>query len=411
MTEPKSEIVQAQESTAALARANAAVEPLRAGGIVESAAGPVALQIDGIVRSHLTDVAIRTAGGDQSPERPAYIYNPASSLLIKFSFHREGPNENYHGLFADVVELDSEGNAKHGVSTPDIRSAFDPHQGFIPVNVGEGNEGFTPSSIPLKFEKTDPDDEEGVSFPNIEVATLAELMRSEPIDEEVGLEAFLEAKDDEHARAQARVRARFSSNHLPNDQAIGEKTNPNLHLIVTDREDASLLADISRETGIFPIVLSPDDIVAAVKHIKGIPGANPDILNSIVPLADEFDIVRKALTRHTPAFLTIDFPVVSWEDDAWGARTHVRDPAINIFGALTSSPTLRAQSGIFRKMVNFRWAFDEEAPGAIRKTAHGHYEMPIEPSSEANIKAYQDWLRKAKLDFALTQYLRGVDKL
>jgi hypothetical protein len=410
MSDQGGELVRNQTMGVALAEANAAIEPLIAGGIVESAAGPVALSMDGLVQAHITDVAIRTASGDTKSERPAYIFNPASNLLIKFSFHREGPNTSYHGLFADVAELDSEGKARYGVSSPDIRTAFDSSQGFIPVNVGEGND-FTPSSVPLKFEKVDGDDEEEISFPNMELATLADLLETESIEKDVSLEDFLAANNEKYVKTGARVQQRLSSNHLQNDQAISETTNPNLHLIVTDRKDTSLIADISREIGIFPIVLSPDDIVAAVKHIKSVPGASPDRLNAIVPLGDEFSIVRKALTRYTPGFMTIDFPSLTWQEDANGVRTHVRDPAINILGGLASEGAPRTQSGIFRKMVNFRWALEEDDPAAIRKVAHGCYEMPLDPSINANVTAFEDWLRKAKLDFALTQYLRGVDKL
>ncbi len=418
MSSQGGELIQTQATSLAVAEANAAIAHLTMGGIVESAAGAITPSMDGVVQEHLKEVAIRSVGGDSLLERPTYIFNPASNMLIKFSFHRGGLNESYNGLFADVVELDSEGNAVHGVSSPDIRNAFDSSLGFIPVNVGENKKGFTPSAIPLKFEKTDEEVEEEISFPNIELATLANLLRAEPVDDETSLKDFLSARTEEYHQTEVRVRRRLNRSYMPSEQALADSTNPNLHLIITDKEDTSEAERITRELGMFPVVLSLDTAQAGIDFHEQFPGA-PSIsrFSTFFPPEDHWETVCETLSQQTPAFVTWDIAFFTGPEDPDGSRAQRIFSIGSKLGIYSEYQKFGREEApmkalpVFRRIINNTLFFEPDNPANISKEAHGRYEMPLEQGNPANMEAYASLLRKSKLDFALTQYLRGVDKL
>lgn len=117
MTEHRTEIIQAQESTAALARANAAVKPYTQGGLIVAAVSSAEPSMDRIIGGHLANIAMLESRGDTVPERPLYVFNPDTRILINYALRRPKDKDPAKtGLFADVVELSEEGKPRHGVS-------------------------------------------------------------------------------------------------------------------------------------------------------------------------------------------------------------------------------------------------------------------------------------------------------
>ena len=46
----------------------------------------------------------------------------------------------------------------------------------------------------------------------------------------------------------------------------------------------------------------------------------------------------------------------------------------------------------------------------VVKRQHGRYEQIIRPYEQGTVDAYEKWLRKVYLDFALTKYFRGLNE-
>jgi hypothetical protein len=65
----------------------------------------------------------------------------------------------------------------------------------------------------------------------------------------------------------------------------------------------------------------------------------------------------------------------------------------------------------FSRIVNDMFPVYEESPEPVTKIGHGSYELPIDPNVKATVDSYKAWLRKARLDYALTLYLRGLNQL
>ena len=142
------------------------LEPLKRGGLIEQFVGEPERSMDRMIQVHLDKVALLEARGDKAPERPIYIFNPDSRLLISYAMrHIEGDTDNNSprsGLFAEVVELDEEGKPKHGVS---IVNPFETATGFIQTEIGDNPYGFAPSNLRIEV-----DDPFSISTPNLSIA-------------------------------------------------------------------------------------------------------------------------------------------------------------------------------------------------------------------------------------------------
>jgi hypothetical protein len=186
---------------------SAQLDRVKAGGLIESAAGGLERSMDSLVQGHLAQVAMLEARGDTAPERPFYIFNPDTGLLINYAYrHDEDPAKT--GLFADVVELDEDGKPRQGVS---VVNPFQGTNGFINVNVGENSHGFTPSFTTFEF---DPDDPLNRVPPNIETANLLALLGQDAIAQDESLEDFVKRRESERATFRAKV-GQYQNRHFP----------------------------------------------------------------------------------------------------------------------------------------------------------------------------------------------------
>lgn len=67
-------------------------------------------------------------------------------------------------------------------------------------------------------------------------------------------------------------------------------------------------------------------------------------------------------------------------------------------------------SSIFARLINPMLHPGYSEGGKVEKQAHGDYmQVPVGEDPQ-NIKEYTNWLRKVRLDMALTLYLRGLNQ-
>lgn len=414
------------------------LEPLQRGGLIEQFVGEPERSMDRIIQTHLDRVALLEARGDKAPERPIYIFNPDSRLLISYAMrHIEGDSDNKSsrsGLFAEVVELDEEGKPKHGVS---VVNPFETTTGFIQTEIGDNPYGFTPSHLTIEV-----DDPFNLMPPNLSIAELVAFQQQmQPIPEDESLEQFLgriSGVRAEQKQRMAELRARRYPGTL---QSFDEKTNPYLHLIIADR-DASELAAISRSVGLFPIVRTVDEIIEARRNTLKFTSSGPlREYQFSFSSGSWLGIVLPKTKDNTPAFITFDYPYATSFDPETGQPRTVqsltsKSPAArpdrfvlidDIVDKLTSSNAVFAR--LKSPMINdvrednqeiggiHQWRSKEELElnikdaQTVKKIGHGNYEQIINPSDLLGMQNYADWLRKVRLDMALTLYLRGISRL
>lgn len=411
----------------------AAIQPYTQAGIIERAIGPAQPNMEGIVSQHLGDVAMLNARGDTVPERPTYVLNPDTGLLINYAYRRN-LNPDREGFFADVVQLDATGMPRHGISAEAFNPFASPN--FINVAVGENDRGFAPSSVTINFDKEDPD---AVVPPNVDMADLLGMLRQgvDAIPVDLTFEDYMDQQKADQEEMRGRVQERQGRNYPGTLQAMTPDTDAGIHLIVSDREDASGLAAASREAGVFPIVVSAQEIVRAGFALMADSkrfGLSDDEFRSFHAFLDisRRDGIRGALTVAIPAFVTIDFDgEKTWEmDQEEAVQVPPGEYGTGYKGRLwqTTENLLRCGSGfyindpegplsvapIFSRFINHRYPADysdPEYPEVVGKNDHGNYWMGLDPQIPENMQTYTDWIRKVRLDFMMTKYLRGLNQL
>ena len=202
----------------AFSEAEVAVEPFRAGGIIDHAIGDGSASVDTLVNQHLGNISLWDARGDQKPERPMYLLNPINRLLMVYS-RRKDNNPARSGLFAEVVTLDAQGKPIHGV---DVVNPFDNGR-VIPVAVKDNDSGFAPSHFEIRSEDSD-----NMVPPNLEIATLQNMLKAEPIDPSESLEDFLRRNEAERSKISYSSETTSRTQFRGTMQGLSERTNPNL---------------------------------------------------------------------------------------------------------------------------------------------------------------------------------------
>lgn len=417
--------------------AEAAIAPYLAGGLIEGAVGGLERSMVTLVQSHLTEVALLQAKGDIAPERPFYIFNPDTGLLINYAYrHDKDPART--GLFADVVELDADGKPRYGVS--ELINPFSTQSGFVNVTVGENPYGFTPDNIDLK---SDPEDPTKAIPPNIATANLLAMLGQDAVSQDETIEGFIQRREKERAKFRAKAIQYQSRSYPPNSQAITEYTNSDLHLIISDREDTTAIANASRSVGLYPLIVTGDEVlehlesssIAVNPHSKE--WASPELgIYLFKLLHGTFPNLHDWLKNNEPAFLTIDLPRAAMRNPD-GSERYVTlrtvkadmSPDSDTMGnaregkpeTLPRSDTLdlfvqdmARRSPVFAQVQNNRFREGTDGytdDGKVVKLGPGSYlHIPVDENPE-NLVQYTDWLRKVKLDLTMTMYLRGLNQL
>lgn len=404
--------------------AEAQLEPYKAGGLIEGAIGNPEQSMDRMIGGHLAGVAMLEARGDKSPERPIYIFNLESRLLINYALRRnDDPAKS--GLFADVVELDEEGKPRHGVS---VVNPFATSTGFINVAIGDNPYGFAPSYTELKLDNDDPLQ---TVPPNLETADLLTMLSQEAIPEDEDVMDFVARRSKEREDFRNKVHQQQRQRFFGTIQAFDEYTNPDMHLIISDRDDASQLASASREVGLYPLMVTGEDVLDHYRNVKRFPDA-PEHLGETVRelLHHTHPDLFKWLGTNAVSFVTIDLPAdktdrrvgdnwervmttvpqLSWEEGGERIKQREVDRSFTIYQFIEK---IMQRSSIFARLANFmynpEWGVTEG--GRVAKEGHGAYMQEPYGVSPENLKEYTDWLRKVRLDMALTLYLRGLNQI
>ncbi len=388
----------------------AAIEPFLAGGLIERAIGDVAYGVDGAVAQHIANIALWDAKGDTKPERPIYMLDPDTGLLMTFGRRVDG-NLSRSGLFAEIVSLDQSGKPIHGVDTVNPLSS----SRVIPVAIGENDFGFAPSH--LKIRQEDPEDL--ITPPNIEIATLQDMLACKPIDTDEPLADFLRRNANARQKTIDDAETAERRRYRGTVQSWDRNTNPNVQLVISDR-DVSTLLEVSRKLGIFPVHLTIEQMLDQRRRANTYnPASELDIRSGYIPGTNE---VKGSFI---PAFITYDYPhSMTWDPET---RQQIMVDAIpkgknKTYRAELARGTVRGlidSNPVFAHIANF--GANDSIDGAseedlkydriVNKKRHGEYEQIIRPYDQGSVDAYEKWLRKVYLDFALTQYFRGLNQL
>lgn len=388
--------------------AHAAVEPYIAGGLIDHAVGGPVASMDGIVTAHLSHVALLSASGDTTRERPTYVLDPDTGILINYAYRRDD-NPAKTGWFADVVQLSPSGRPIHEVT---VVNPFKSNTGFIQVEIEPNEDGFAPSSVKLNLENGDPS-----LAPNIQTADLLSMLQQEPIPEGMSLQDFMVTQREKQVDREF-VQKR-KSHFYSSEQALNPKTNGDLHVIISDREDPTPLAVASRELGIFPIIMTARDVLGAVVQREGVKGVDWKTLRAFVSLRHEHDHdeVLKVLTDFDPAYVTLDFESFHGLNGQRTALKYYRPEGKNYTLEVFDTIRPRIESLFkgnppFSRLENLRIPpdYEEGCSEEVMKEAHGKYRLGLDPTIPQNLESYTGWLRKARLDYMLTLYLRGLSE-
>lgn len=373
------------------------------GGLIEAVVGEPERRMDGIVKRHLDRVALLQARGDTSPERPVYIFNPDSRLLINYSLRRD-ENPDCSGLFAEIVELDEEGKPRHGVG---MVNPFRTEGGFLQVDVGDNLYGFTPSSIDMKLDSENPLD---AVPPNISTADLMSMLSAEPVAEDEKLDGFLARTRTERDKIRGKVELWQRIHYAGTNQRLSKATNHSLHLILSDR-DTRPLADASRELGLFPIQITITELIEKYRALHSYFKEETPRGESLFSFR-----FRNWLTEdeklpmgadYTPAFVTFDYFEPGEREKVISVLNNIIVERVPVAFGLFDN--LIENNPVFAYLSNENFQPEYDAP--VKRLKHGFYIASIDPADAQKMKEYKDWLRKVKLDMALTLYLRGLSQL
>lgn len=377
------------------------IDRLREGGLISHALGGPERSMDRMIASHLERVAILQARGDTIPERPMYIFNPDSRLLIKYSLRRD-TNPARSGLFAEVVELNEKGDPRHGVG---VVSPFKTSSGFIQVAVGDNPHGFPPSFVETKIDSDDP---LSMVPPNIATADLLAMLSTESIGENEKLEEFLARTNEKRAELRQKAEQRYKTQYAGTHQGLTSGTNPYVHLIISDR-DITPLQLASREVGLFPIYMTVDQLIDTARYLhQRVSGKNVKADLGLFSFARSAWATTIKLPDPTPGVITFDchssdkpYLVPGFRGEGPAQRTYIAEEIVN--GLINDNP-------VFANLLDKDFPREPNELKVV-KEVNGGYRQAIDPANPEKMKNYTDWLRKIRLDLALTLYFRGLSEV
>lgn len=331
------------------------------------------------------------------PERPFYFLDPNTNRLIMIS-NREKPNPknpNQNGLFAEIVQLDEEGNPHHFLPNSEILL---PNENYQSVAVGPNEHGFPPSHIPVVEGETE-GKKEFVPW-NLYLGQLQTWMNDLQIDPAETLESYIKRYQALQARAKAKVESAVKKFFPGGNQAFSEGTLP-VNLIICGDNAKDLLSEASRPAGFYPMTIKKEDLIEKAKYWNKYRYDIPDkTLYAMDGLLGSGVIPR----GFSPALITVDFRYLPDIDIEFYLE---RGIAIN----LSSLPNLiQMHNDVFSYLEIYHLDalgakekpfYDDDEPS---KQGAGKYSLSYSKNFDAR---YRGLLNKLKADLLLTMFVRG----
>jgi hypothetical protein len=327
------------------------------------------------------------------PERPVYLLDPFTRRLIMISYREPDPRKKDYmaGLFAEIVELDKNGEPRYRLSTSDVILTGETYQ---PVVVGPNEFGFPPSHIEVVEEKEERGGKEEFIPWNVWLGQLQSWMNEVRIDPDENLGAFVERFHELRQRSQSEAVQKIKEVFPESRQGMDGRTLP-INVIITDKDTDSWLYQASLNTGIYPLLLDPKKMREILEEYYGIePRQHPGFVQRLSSyLPREYGNSNAAvITQDESAFYTFmhDFPYLHHTFN----EVCQNDPIfafVNVWRPIPYSPEEESE---FSKI-------GIEGIDEPRKIEHGWYSAPYDE------KMYRELLMKLKADLLLTMFLRG----
>lgn len=331
------------------------------------------------------------------PERPIYFLDSNTNRLIMIS-NREKPdpkNPNQNGLFAEIVELDEEGNPHHFLPNSEILL---PNENYQSVAVGPNKHGFPPSHIPVVEGETEVK-KEFVPW-NLYLGQLQTWMNDLQIDPKETLESYIKRYQALQASAKDKVNRAVKKFFPGGNQAFSEGTLP-VNLIICGDNAKNLLSEASRQSGFYPMTIKKEDLIEKAKDLNKY---RYDIPSETVYAMDGL-LGSGAIPRgFSPALITVDFRYLPDIDIEFA-----RERRIDM--NLSSLPNLiQMHNDVFSYVEIYHLDalgakekpfYDDDEPS---KKGVGKYSLSYSKNFDSR---YRGLLNKLKADLLLTMFLRG----
>lgn len=394
------------------------------GGLIvgaESALQGPLMRMTGFALERITRERTEVPPSLRLPERPVYLFDPNTKRLVMVSnrepVERRAKTQDKYGLFAEIVELDEEGNPHYRLATSDVILSA---ESYIPVAVGPNDFNLPPSHIEV-IEAPEEETQERKFVPwNLWLGQLQNWMNKVVIhpgeDFATFVKRFQKLRSETSNQAENKIRESFPDGQ----QGIDKETLP-ANIILTDKGTDSFLYQESQAAGLYPFLVNPNDLaeflVAAgnlnrtdlIRHRTFktlsdvfLPGRGP--VKEMVNL--KYSVACISLDRQ--AFIDLQKKAYAAEENKlgqmiWGINNimHIIQSEGPVFAIVDVDKPYETESPDKKTETEYEKLGFDIASLEPNKLAHGWY---LSPHSE---KMYRELLNKLKADLLLTMFVRG----
>lgn len=327
------------------------------------------------------------------PERPTYFLDPNSNRMVMVT-NREKSNvpEYRNGLFAEIVEVDDQGNPKFRLSTSEI---VIPGGTFQPVAVGPNKFNMPPSYIPMTEEDM-PGEEKFVPW-NVYLGSLQDWMNELTVDPNEDFESYMERFITLRERSEIRAAGKIKTAFPGGLQGFDESTAP-FNLIISDETNKEKLINASVAAGLYPVFVSAREFVEADIHAQELFGLSRyEIRDAGFNIAEYLPVSWTSQAKtYRPAVIT----------DDWNSGRALENQGVKFekLGRARSPISIieRALGHIYDHNPIFSSVYLAVGKeGDINKEGNGRYYCPNDE------QLYREFLYKVKADLLLTMFVRG----
>lgn len=344
------------------------------------------------------------------PERAVYLLDPNQRRLVMIS-NREniGRGPERAGLFAEVMELDEEGNPIYMLSNSEVSLSTDSYQ---IVKVGPNDHRLPPSHIniveeeDLEKEKEEQKRKERFISWNSYIANLQIWMNSLTLGPQESLGDFISKYHTLKQQQEGRIIERVGHYFPKGWQGFSENIAP-INWIISDDRNKEMLLRASFAAGLYPVFMDMKDLLKKYDELSGSFKNEPSYYKDIFRIdlwwsaASHLSTVDKdILNKYLPAVITLDIPAAHRMEGEMGLGTKKNlslDDLKRIQAWIQLTNYVREISPVF-SFVDLWGSWLEGKP---TREGAGRYGLPCHEDT------YKGLLFKLKADLLLTTFLRG----